>query len=181
MQSIRQEQQLLMQPSVHRRMTAQNDSNVNTQVWALLTSVPLWALPKNFSYLQKLSQSSQIVPSPTIKSSLLSLSDTSLHELSAAEGHASAYFQDRWYVNPLDLPTKPFSARTPPHQPFHPRSHLCLLPQMPTCKSCSTKRTNCSQVQGSCPYTLLPKHHTSGEGPFHVITFLQVKGTTAWF
>lgn len=120
-----------MQPSVHRRMTAQNDSNVNTQVWAVLTSVPLWALPKNFSYLQKLSQSSQIVPSPTIKSSLLSLSDTSLHELSAAEGHASAYFQDRWYVNPLDLPTKPFSVRTPPTSPFIP-DHICA--SFPRCQ-----------------------------------------------
>lgn len=142
--------------------------------------MPLWALTKNFSYLQKLSQSSQIIPSPTIKSSLLSLSDTSLHELSAVEGHASAYFQDRWYVNPLDLLTKPFSARNP-HLPFHPGSHLCLLLKMSTCKSCSTERTNCSQVQGSSPYTLLPKHHTSGEGPCPVITFLQVKGATAWF
>lgn len=88
--------------------------------------MPLWVLPTNFSYLQKPSQSSQIIPCPTVKSSLFPLSDTFLHELSAVEGHASVCFQDRWYTNPPDLLTKPFFSQKPSTCPFIP-GHIASL------------------------------------------------------
>lgn len=68
------------------------------------------------------------------------------------------------------------------HLPFHPRSCLCLLPKMLSQnKLCSTIRTYCYQLWVSQPCPLLPKSSASGEVLFHIITFLQQKGTSAWF
>lgn len=128
--------------------------------------------------LQKLSQSPQIIPCPTVKSSLFPVSDTFLHELSAVEGHASGYFRDGWYTNPLDL----LSLCQPKtfHLPFHPTSCLCLLPKMSSHKLCSMERTDCYQFRSATPTHCYQKTVLL-EKPFHVITFLQQKEMTIWF
>lgn len=134
---------------------SQNEGNAKIQNWILLTSVPLWVLLTNFSHLQKISQSSEIIPCPTVKSSLFPLSDTSLHKLSATEGHASDYFQDGWYMNPPDLLTKPFPARNSP--PALSSQAMFALPH-----------------QDVIPYTVFYQQNSlipgSGQLPLHTVT-----------
>lgn len=151
MQALRwQQQQLLEQPSIQRRKTAPNEGSIKMQDCILLTSVPLWVHPTNFSSqtLQKLSNNSlshcqELIISPLRYIPPWAISSRSCKWL----------FSRQMTHESSGPPNKAFVRQKSCTCPFIP-GHICA--SFPRCHPKINRAVPIKQIQVSHPCTVLP-------------------------